>query len=111
MTLSIDIVRSVPRDVEAVGVPVGTEGVVPRSLGLSRARLAELGFEGRPGQTLVLPTASGPTLIAVGVGSKRERTPASLRNAAAALVRAAGRRSSIATALADIDGEIGRAHV
>ena len=109
MTLSIDIVRSVPRDVEAVGVPVGTEGVVPRSLGLSRARLAELGFEGRPGQTLVLPTASGPTLIAVGVGSKRERTPASLRNAAAALVRAAGRRSSIATALADIDGDGNRA--
>jgi leucyl aminopeptidase len=104
MPLTIDLARTVPRDVAAVGVPVASDGPVPRALGLSRARLVELGFEGKVAQTLVLPTAAGPTMIAVGVGSKRERTPAAFRNAAAALARAVGKRASLATSLADVDG-------
>lgn len=104
MPLSIDLARTAPRDVEAVGVPVATEGVVPRVLGMPRGRLAELGFEGKAGQTLVIPSADGPTLIAVGIGGRRERNAAALRNAAAALVRAAGKRTSIATSLADVEG-------
>ena len=43
MTIEFDLARSAPRDIEAIGVPVGTEGPVPRSLGFTRARLAELG--------------------------------------------------------------------
>lgn len=109
MTLSLDIARTAPRDIDAIGVPVASEGPVPRSLGLSRARLAELGFEGKVAQTLVLPSASGATLIAVGVGTRKDRTPKSLRNAAAALVRAAGKHSTLATSLADVDGEGSRA--
>ena len=104
MPLTIDLARSAPRDVDAIGVPVGTEGVVPRTLGVSRARLAAHGFEGKVGQTLVLPTSEGPTLIAVGVGGRRDRTANGLRNAAAALVRAAGRRTSLATSLAEVEG-------
>jgi leucyl aminopeptidase len=61
------------------------------------------GFEGKPGQTLVVPSATGPTQIAVGIGDDRV-TAAGLRNAAAAVVRAAGTRRSIATTLADLDG-------
>lgn len=109
MTLNIDVARSHPRDIEAVGVPVAAEGAVPRSLGLSRTRLAELGFEGKIGQTLVIPSAANPTLIAIGVGDKKDRTARGLRNAAAALVRAAGKRASLATSLADVDGEGNRA--
>ena len=103
MTLTVDIARSAPRDIEAIGVPVGTDGAVPRSLGLSRARLAEFGFEGKPGQTLVVPGGSAPTLIAVGVGGKADQTPNGLRLAAAALARAAGKWASVATSLADGD--------
>ena len=44
MTLTIDVARSTPRDADAVGIPVASEGTVSRSLGLTRARLAELGF-------------------------------------------------------------------
>jgi leucyl aminopeptidase len=103
MTVNVHVARSIPRTVECVGVPVGTRGVVPRSLGLSRAALANAGFEGKPGQTLVLPSNTGPTQIAVGLGDEK-LTAAGLRNAAAALVRAAGKRASIATTLADLEG-------
>ncbi len=109
MTLTIDIARSVPRDVGAVGIPVASEGPVPRSLGLSRARLTDLGFDGRAGQTLVVPAATGPTLIAVGIGSRKERNPRTLRNAAAALARAAAKHTSLATTLADVEGASNRA--
>lgn len=109
MTLTIDVARSAPRDADAVGIPVASEGSVSRSLGLSRARLTELGFDGKPGQTLVIPTASGATVIAIGVGARKDRTPAAMRNAAAALARAAAKCSTLATSLADVDGEASRA--
>jgi leucyl aminopeptidase len=102
--ISVEIVKSVPRTVEAVGLPVATSGAVPRQLGLTRAALAAHGFEGKAGQVLLVPSASGPTLIALGIGDPAELTANGLRNAAAALVRAAGKRTSIATALADIEG-------
>ncbi|HEY5423664.1 MAG TPA: M17 family peptidase N-terminal domain-containing protein, partial [Ilumatobacteraceae bacterium] len=103
MTADVRVVRTVPKAVDIVGVPVGTRGAVPRGLGLNRAALAAHGFDGKPGQTLVVPSANGPTQIAVGIGDDGITT-ATLRNAAAALVRAAGKRTSIATTLADVDG-------
>jgi leucyl aminopeptidase len=103
MTLDVHVVRTVPKNVEATGVPVGATGPVPRTLGLNRAALTAAGFEGKPGQTLVLPAATGPAQIAIGMGEER-LTAAGLRDAAAALVRAAGARRSIATTLADLDG-------
>jgi leucyl aminopeptidase len=98
MSVAVRIVRSTPKTVESIGVPVGTTGVVPRSLGLNRAALTAAGFEGKAGQTLVLPSATGPTMIAVGIGDDK------LSAAAASLVRAAGKRSSIATTLSDLEG-------
>jgi leucyl aminopeptidase len=97
----IDIVRSAPRSAEVIGVPVGTKGAVPRAVGLSRALLEAHGFEGKPGQTLVVPSAAGATVIAVGIGDPGELTPADLRDAAAALTRAVGKRASLSTTLAD----------
>ena len=103
MTLDVHVVRTVPKNVDATGVPVGATGPVPRSLGLNRAALTAEGFEGKPGQTLVVPSATGPTQIAVGMGDE-PLTAAGLRNAAAAVARAAGKRRSLATTLADLDG-------
>ncbi len=102
--ITVDVVKSLPRTVEAIGLPVATTGAVPRQLGLSRAVLASHGFEGKAGQVLVVPAGTGPTLIAVGIGDPAAISANSLRNAAAALVRAAGKRTSLATALADIEG-------
>ncbi|HEY4610805.1 MAG TPA: leucyl aminopeptidase [Ilumatobacteraceae bacterium] len=103
MTVDVHVARTVPKVVDTVGVPVGTRGAVPRSLGLNRVALTAHGFEGKPGQTLVVPSAAGPTQIAVGIGDDGADTTI-LRNAAASLVRAAGKRASIATTLADVEG-------
>jgi leucyl aminopeptidase len=103
VTLAVDIARSAPRTVEVIGIPVASEGAVPRQLGLSRAALVTHGFEGKASQTLVLPSATGATLIAIGIGRAAEVSVSVLRSAAAALARAASKRSSLATSLADTD--------
>jgi leucyl aminopeptidase len=104
MNVNVDVARSVPAAAEAVGVPVATSGAVPRQLGLSRAALAAHGFEGKEGQVLVVPSASGPTHIAIGVGEPGAITAHGLRTVAAALVRAVGKRAVVATSLADLAG-------
>ena len=102
MSLNVEITRSTPRDADVVGVPVASEGTVPRSLGLSRAALATHGFEGKLGQTLVIPSATGPTLVALGIGNAKELTASALRNVGAALARAAAKRAHVATSLGDL---------
>jgi leucyl aminopeptidase len=104
MNVNVEIVKSAPRTVEAIGVPVASSGPVARQLGLGRAALAANGFEGKAGQVLVLPAATGPTHIAIGIGEPGAIDAKGLRDAAAALVRAAGKRTTIATSLADLDG-------
>jgi leucyl aminopeptidase len=101
MVLAVDIARSLPRDVDAIGVPVATGGPVPRALKMSRRSLEGHGFEGKVGQTLLIPSSSGASLIAVGTGPADELDPAALRTAAAALARVAGQRTTLATTLAD----------
>ena len=102
MSLSIEVVRSASKTADAIGVPVATTGAVPRSLGLTRSALAANGFEGKAGQTLVVPSAEGPAQIAVGIGKAGELDVNGLRSAAAAFARAAGKRAHLATTLADL---------
>ncbi|MFZ1490961.1 MAG: M17 family peptidase N-terminal domain-containing protein, partial [Ilumatobacteraceae bacterium] len=90
-SIEVGVARTIPRSADAVGVAVASVGAVPRSLGISRAALAAHGFEGKPGQTLVIPAADGATVVAVGVGAPGELTPAVLRNAAASMARAVPR--------------------
>jgi len=104
MTATVLIARTTPKTVDAVTVPVATSGAVPRSLGLNRAALAALGFEGKANQTFVVPSATGPAQIAVGIGEPGSLTEKGLRDAAAAVVRAAGKRATVATNLADLEG-------
>jgi leucyl aminopeptidase len=95
----VSIVRSAPTGAEVLGLAVGPSGTVPRQVGLSRKALDANGFTGKVGQTLVVPSKEAPTVIAVGVGDSP--TLNELRDAAAALLRAAGSRRVIATNLAD----------
>jgi leucyl aminopeptidase len=101
MAYSVVTSRSLPRSADAVGVAVATTGVVPRSVGLGRAALAAHGFDGKVGQTLVVPSASGPTVVAVGVGDPRKATAADLRNAAAAFARATSKHDKVALSIID----------
>jgi leucyl aminopeptidase len=104
MTATVSLARTTPKTANAVGVPVATSGAVPRSLGLNRAALAAHGFEGKIGQTLLIPTASGPTQVAVGVGDPSTLTIQTVRNAVAAVVRAANKHAVVATSIADLPG-------
>jgi leucyl aminopeptidase len=102
----VTVSRSVPSTADAVGVPVAAQGAVPRQLGLDRVTLAGSGFDGKVGQTLVVPRRGGPTLVAVGTGEPGALTPAQLRDAAAAFARAAAKHGALATALAEVAGAV-----
>jgi leucyl aminopeptidase len=99
--VSLHVARSAPND-GAVGVPVGTDGPVPPTLGLDRATLAAAGFEGKIGQALLVPRSDGPLAVAVGVGKSGQVDATVLRDAAAAFARTAGRATHLATSLADV---------
>jgi len=102
--VDVTVSRTVPPGTGAVGVPVGTKGTVPRSLGLDRATLAAVGFEGQLGQTLVVPRTGGTVMVAVGVGDAGQLTTALLRDAAAAFGRATSTHAAVATSLVDAGG-------
>ncbi len=83
-------------DAQALGFAVFTEGEVPAELGLDRAALERAGFTGKAGSSLVLPSAEGPELLAVGAGAPAELDAATLRDLAATFARAAARHARIA---------------
>lgn len=99
-SVNVSTAKSVPGDATAVGYPVGPKGSVPKQLGMSRAALADNGFEGQRGQTLKIPSGDG-LLVAIGVGPADEIDANSLRKAAAAFARAASKHARLATTLAD----------
>lgn len=86
---------------EAVGYTVFDDGDVPAELGLDRAALTRAGFDPKIGQILLIPTQSGPDLVAVGAGAAGELAATPLRDLAAAFARATARRSRIALVVTD----------
>ena len=103
MFAKVHVVRSTPKTVDSIGVPVATRGVVPRSLGMNRAALAAAGFEGKAGQTLGTALRGRPDTIAVGIGDERLTAPrfATPRPRWCVLPASV---PSIATSLADLEG-------
>ncbi|MEY2765757.1 MAG: hypothetical protein RL552_662 [Actinomycetota bacterium] len=97
--LVVTVARETPVT-EVVGVPVTSDKSVPAELGVSRAQLAAAGFDGKVGQTLVVPSSGKTVLVAVGVGAGNSATAHDLRNAAAALARTASKHGSLSTTLA-----------
>jgi leucyl aminopeptidase len=105
VSIAFHTARRLPTNVDAIGVPVTTSGPVPRVLRISRAGLADHGFEAKAGQVLVLPAAGArSTLVAVGLGDATEVSATTLRTAAAAFARAVAKRSTAATALTEAAG-------
>ncbi len=97
----VNVARAVPAGATAIGVAVGASGAVPRQLGIERAALAAAGFEGKPGQTFVVPRDKNSVMIAIGIGEGR-LDASKLRDAAASFARAAARHANLATGLADV---------
>ena len=98
----ISVSKTVPKNAGGIGIPVGVDGDVPKELGLDRATLAAAGFEGKIGQSLVIPRAGAPALIAVGIGAKAERDLTTLRHAAAVFARAGSHYRHLVAILPDI---------
>lgn len=102
-SVEISTVRSVPKSASAIGYAVATKGPVARQLGMNRAALSANGFDGKVGQTLVVPSNDG-LAIAVGTGAPDDLDATALRSAAAAFARRAAKHADLATTLADVDG-------
>jgi len=101
MRTAFSVSKSVPAKVAAIVIPVAASGPIPSGVGLNRAQLSTLGFEGRASQTQTLPPAAGKTAVRVllGIGEVRNLDTSVLRNVAASAARACARYESIATSL------------
>ncbi len=97
---TVTAATSVPRAATAVDYPIATDEL--DRLPASAKRAAGLqGFEGKAGQTFVLPAAgSGPLEVLVGLGPRVEVSSGVLRSAASAYARTVARHASVATKLA-----------
>jgi leucyl aminopeptidase len=100
VTITFGVAKAAP-EADVLGVPVfAGEQRAPGS-GLDAAFLAKRSFEGKPGETVVMPGDNGSTLIAVGMGERRKVDADAIRRGAACLVRAAWRNRTVATTLLD----------
>ena len=99
--LEVRVARSVPSGAGVVGVAVTTSGAVPRSVGMNRKALETHGFTGARASTLVVPSSSSATVVAVGLGDVDEIDAATVRDAAAALARAVPGWNHVATTLVE----------
>ena len=77
----IRVAKSAPKNAGAIGVPVGTEGDVPSELGLDRATLVTAGFEGKSGQTLIVPRPVAAPVIRLIVASCDDIPPTGVSDA------------------------------
>ena len=85
---------------KATGIAVASDGAVAKEVGMTRDQLEALNFEGKLGQTLVLPNSKKQLVIAVGIGEAAKANADAMRAAAAALARASAKVASLSTTLA-----------
>jgi leucyl aminopeptidase len=108
--LTVRAVEALSDGLDAVGVTLSVEalsaeGDVPAVLGLGRDALAAAGFSGKAGETLVIPQATGPLLVAVGTGPVAELSSDVLRDVAASFARATAKKTRIGLQVGDA-GEV-----
>src|SRR5688500_10447181 len=101
MPFAAELSKRLPEDVEAVGVPVFSDGLDETGPDLDWAFLAHRGFEGRVGESHAMPGDNGEVLVALGMGRRADVDAEVMRRAGAALGKAASRLRSVATTLLD----------
>jgi len=108
-TLSSATATTVKTELLAVPVFAGRvlgpgADAVGRAVGGLVEFMEETGFEGKPGETLAVPTAGrlgAKAVVLIGMGGRDEITIDGLRRAAAAVAKKAAKVSSVATTLLD----------
>lgn len=99
--VNVSVAKSAPKSATAVAYAVATKGAVARQLGLNRAGLEANKFEGKVGQSLAVPSATG-VAYAIGVGDPDSIDITAVRRAAANFARATAKHADIAINLADL---------
>ncbi|MEO5745829.1 MAG: leucyl aminopeptidase family protein [Terracoccus sp.] len=100
-SVSVTVSSELPAagDAGAVAVPLAPGTEPPAELGFDRAALAAAGFEAKRGQTLVVPSADGRVLVAVGIGEGEQVDAALVRDLAAVFARAVPHQLKLAIEL------------
>jgi leucyl aminopeptidase len=110
VSVDVAVASSIPKDATVVGVPVFSDGAVPDRLEVDRAALQASGFEAGVRETLVLPRVKGPTIVEFGLGAHADLDATALRDAVAAVTRAAVRHEHVVVDLTGV-GEVAGAIV
>ncbi|EWT02430.1 leucyl aminopeptidase [Intrasporangium oryzae NRRL B-24470] len=99
--VSVTVAPDLPPLAEAgaTAVPVAEGADAPAALGFDRAALAAAGFEGKRGQTLVVPSAEGRALVAVGIGAGQTVDASLVRDLAASFALAVPHQRHLAVSL------------
>ena len=103
MPISFRHGRARPRHVDAVALGVTTDTATAGQpvADLASSYLAARGFEGKVGQSLVVPGPGDASTVLVGLGPAADVGPDALRSAAAAFARAAARSRTASVELLD----------
>jgi leucyl aminopeptidase len=88
-----------PERAGAVAIPLSADGPPPDEIGLDETALTAAGFEGKRGQTLVVPADDGRVLVAVGIGSGETVDVAMVRDLAGQFARAVPQHKRLAVEL------------
>ncbi len=88
-----------PEQAGAVAIPVAKGGEPPADLGFDGAALRAAGFEGKRGQTLVVPSSDGHVFVAVGIGAGEKVDAAIVRDLAGEFARAVPHQKRLAVSL------------
>ena len=99
MALAVQLCSTAPDDARVVAVPVFSGRRVPAGVDVDVAFLEAVGFEGKPGETVLIANDSMPATLAVGLGDPDSVDLERLRRAAAAAVRAVWRSEGLSLAL------------
>jgi leucyl aminopeptidase len=92
-----------PPEGYVLGVVVAQDGDSPGELELDRESLTAAGFEGKTGQTIVVPRVGGQPVILIGIGSPSDLDADKLRDAGAGLARATEAHGDLALTVPAVD--------
>ncbi len=90
-------------DAHVIGHLVAEDGDLPADLGVDAAALSSAGFQGKMGETAVIPRPDRGPSVLVGIGEGSSVTADSLRDAAAAFARATQTHGDLALVIPDLD--------
>jgi leucyl aminopeptidase len=106
------VVAGVVKTDKGLEIAAGGEGVASAYGRKLQPLLSTLGFEGKPGEVVKVPTGGtlkSPLLILVGLGDSAKLTPEAVRRAAGVAARAVSNAATVALALPAHDAEHVRA--